>query len=175
MSRLLVPACLIVMALSSVAEADAQSATGPIKPKALTVESYEKVLTGLIANGSGDRLWQSLSPDAQKQLVDKVFALQNDPTIQMPVGPVTPKPPVTPPKPKPNPNPLPGITPPTAPPSKAAFDDSLSALTGTLKRVAAADPGYVLPPQVDARLQELVGSLSNVKSPSAPLAVKPNQ
>ena len=143
-------------------DAAAQAATGPVAPKPPTAASHEKVLTGLINNGADDRLWDSLTPEARTVLVAEVLKLREE--IQMPVGPVTPKPPVNPkPNPPPAPGPGRGPAPPTPPPSKAEFEKAVEGLRDTIQGKTKGDPGYVLPAQLNSGLQQLVEQLSNAK------------
>jgi hypothetical protein len=142
-------------------DAVGQTPAGPISPKPATVSSYEKVLTGLMERGSDDKLWDSLPPDARKQLVDSIAQLRDE--IQKPVGPVAPKPPVGPVAPKPvapppQPGPLPGPA-----PSKNDFEKSLEALKYTLQNAKKVDPTYVLPVPANTGMQQLVEKLSTVK------------
>ena len=152
--RMMVASAVVVLCVAHDAAAG-QSPSGPVARQPATVTSYDKVLTGLMGNGSDDRLWNSLTPEARRELVETVKQLQQDITVQTPVGPVAPKPPVQPP-PKPKPGPAPS-------PTLVDFEKSLAALKDTLQKATKADPGYVLTAPVDTNMQQLVEKLSNAK------------
>jgi hypothetical protein len=152
--RIVVVSAVVTLCVGQSA-AGAQSASGPVARQPTTVRSYEKVLTGLIANGADVRLWNGLTPDARRELLKDVNKLQTDITIQKPIGPVPPRPP-SPPKPQPK-------IEPTSAPQLGDFERSLAALKQTLQKTKATDATYVLPPAVDSNMQLLVQKLSNAK------------
>jgi hypothetical protein len=143
-----------ILALAIAHDAAGQSAAGPVAGQPATVASYERVVTGLLGNGSDDRLWSNMTPESRREFVDKVNKLQQDITVQMPVGPVAPVPPKpVPPKPKPGP-------PPPAP-THEDFEKSLTALRETLQKAKKTDPTYVLTAPVNTDIQQVVEKLSN--------------
>lgn len=148
--RMMMAGTILVLGIMN--EASGQSPSGPVAGQPATVASYEKVVTGLLGNGSDDRLWKNLTPEARRDFLDKVNQLQLD-IIQMPVGPVAPKPVQPPPKPKP-------VPPPPAP-TLEDFEKSLTALQQTLRKATKADPAYVLPAPVNTDMQLIVEKLSN--------------
>lgn len=152
--RMMITGTILALGITLDAAGQLPSPAGPVPGQPVSVAGYEKVVTGLLDNDFDDRLWKNLTPDARRELLDKVNQLEQDITVQGPVGPVAPKP-VQPPPPKPKP--VSSLSAPTF----EDFEKSLAALQHALRKATKADPAYVLPAPVNAEMQLVVERLSN--------------
>lgn len=151
LSRRFVFSFTVALICFGATDAFAQHVLGDVAPKLPTVGAYGKTLDSLLQTDQDDRLWNAMTPEERTALLAKI----QDITIQVPIGPVPPKPPVKPQPPK--------RVPPRTPPAKGDYEKALADLQQALKESAKNEPDRELPAALGVELKQVIERLAAAK------------